>query len=128
MTIRVYECIAIVCVLVSLCGCDADRRAGKTGNQWKSSDFPATTSELVNKGSQELAAYFIEQKSYDISGAGGDKVEEIIAKYPPQGEDDISHFAVLVKEKLQQAGLLDAEDKNRFQYSLESLASIYASE
>jgi hypothetical protein len=95
---------------------------GKTGNQWTEADFAGSNSRLAKEGGPEFVAYCKEAGSCQLEGAVLDKFKEILAKYPVADSEEYDHFAVVVRQRLIEHGLLPQGDPERYQYSLSSLA------
>jgi len=100
---------------------------GKTGNEWTENDFAGLESELARKGGQEFVDYCIEKGDCTIEGETSDKFREILAKYPANSEEEYDLLGVIVRTKLVEAGLLPANDPERYQYKVASWGSTFAS-
>jgi hypothetical protein len=95
---------------------------GKTGNQWTEEDFAGSNSRLAKEGGPEFVAACQAAGSCQLEGAVLDKFQEILAKYPVADSEEYDHFAVVVRQRLIENGLLPQGDPERYQYSLTSLA------
>jgi hypothetical protein len=101
--------------------------SGKTGNEWSNQDFSSGDSPLVKIGAPEFADFCISRKTCELTGDVLEKFKDIIRRFATDDEDDDSddedydpqsHFAVLVRERLVEAGLLPKNDPDRYQYKL----------
>ena len=95
-----------------------------TGNEWTSSDFSSDSSEFAAKGSEEFVQFLTDRNNYEIDADASEKLSELPSEYGPCTPTEIDHFSVVVKEKLQESGQIDAEDSGRVQYSIAQRATV----
>lgn len=100
-----------------------------TGNEWTSEDFAGGNSPLVTIGANEFVAFCVSKGTCDLTGEVLEKFKEIIRQFPIEEDDEEedddddeydaqSHFAVVVRERLIDEGLLPKGDPNRYQYKI----------
>jgi hypothetical protein len=97
---------------------------GKTGNAWSEDDFADSQAELALRGGPEFVEFCKSKGSCELSGETVGALQAILSKYPSTDSGDIDYFAVVVRERLIDAGLLPAGDPNRYQYSVAQLATV----
>lgn len=96
---------------------------GKTGNEWNENDFSSSTSALALEGGPEFAEFCKEAKTCELQGDVLEKFKEILKKYPVTNDEEFDHFAVVVRTRLVENGLLPQGDPERYQYTVSMLAA-----
>ena len=114
----------IVCAIIPF-GCNSPDDAnsvgpptGKTGNEWTPEDFADVDSALAKEGGPEFVAFCKEAGTCKIDGEVMEKFKEILGKYPVKSDEEYDYFAVVVRDRMIEAGLIPAGDPERYQYKV----------
>src|SRR5688572_4306480 len=97
---------------------------GKTGNQLTENDFADSQAPLALRGGPEFVEFCKEKKTCELQGEIVEKLTAVVKQYPASDPRDVDHFAVVVRQRLIEAGLVPKDDPNRYQYQLAQLATI----
>ena len=100
--------------------------AGKTGNEWTEDDFSGSKSALALEGGPEFVAFCKDAGTCELEGEVLEKFKEILKKYPVESDEEFDHFAVVVRTRLIENGLLPKGDPERYQYKVSMLGMTLA--
>lgn len=101
---------------------------GKTGNEWTEDDFSDSKSALALEGGPEFVGVCKDAGTCELAGDVLEKFKEILKRYPVENDEEFDHFAVVVRTRLIENGLLPEGDPERYQYKISMLGMTLASE
>ncbi len=137
---RVSACFVTTAILamvvgIGTTGCQQQREpgtvgppSGKTGNEWTEDDFSDSKSALALQGGPEFVDFCKQVGTCELTGDVLEKFKEILKKHPVESDEEFDHFAVVVRTRLVENGLLPEGDPDRYQYKVSMLGMTLASQ